>query len=83
MKFLMDRGKRLPPPEPIQTDSRYKNDLKDRTQIGIKLLKWFLFDGKIRGIEPSGEIYEHAISTSVTRQFVDGLKEIKIRGVRT
>jgi len=83
MKFLVDSGKKLPHPEEIQTDRIDEKDLKDRTQIGITLLQWFLFDGKIRGVDPSGKIYEHAISTTVTWQFIEGLKRIEIRGVRT
>jgi hypothetical protein len=83
MKFLMDNEEKIPAPGQIRVAGIDEKDLKNRTYIGIKLLQWFLYDGKIRGVEPSGDIYEHAISADVTRRFIEGLKRIEMRGVRT
>ena len=52
----------------------------DRTKMGIQLLKWFLHDGKIRGITRAGEIYDHFISHSLTLKFLQNLNLIKIAG---
>ena len=52
----------------------------DRLETGMKLLEMFLDDGKIRGITPDGEIFEHNISTELTRRFLGELKNIPIRG---
>jgi hypothetical protein len=83
LKSMVDCGERLPVPEPVQSDRIDQKEIGDKAEIGKKLLQWFLFDGEIRGIMPSGEIYKHAISTDVTQQFLKGLKGIEIRGVRT
>lgn len=52
----------------------------DRLETGRKLLEMFLDDGQIRGITPEGEIFEHNISTELTRRFIRELKNIPIRG---
>ena len=80
MKSLLDNGFKLPDPKPFK-EAKILN-LKDRTEIGIKLLQWFFYDGKIRGVVPDGAVYEHAVSTDLTLRFIDGLNRIHIRGVR-
>ena len=80
MKSLLDRGSDLPKPKGYRHTSIA--DLKDRTEIGKRLLQWFLNDGKIRGIGPEGDIFEHAVSMGLTKQFVEGLKTIRLRGYR-
>lgn len=54
----------------------------NRIQIGRKLLRMFLNDGKIRGITPDGQIFEHNISIPLTHRFIQNLKNIRIRGTR-
>jgi hypothetical protein len=49
-------------------------DLSNRRDIGIQLLRWFFSDGKIRGVTPDGEIYEHRTSEKLTSMFIEGLK---------
>jgi hypothetical protein len=43
-------------------------------------LRWFLSDGQIRGVDSHGEVYRHNISTALTRMFLDGLRQISLRG---
>jgi hypothetical protein len=51
-----------------------------RIDTGRKLLEMFLDDGKIRGITPDNQIFEHDISTELTRGFIRGLKNVRLRG---
>ena len=53
-----------------------------RIETGRKLLAMFLNDGRIRGVTPQGEIYEHTVSTELTHDFLQGLKNIRMRGTR-
>jgi len=77
MKSLCDMGSSVPNP----SDQKIKiENLLDRVEVGGKLLQSFLHDGKIRGISPDGDIYEHKISTPLTQKFIEGLKSIDIRG---
>ncbi len=43
----------------------------DRIEIGRKLLSMFFQDGKIRGVTPGGEIYEHETSRDLTNSFLE------------
>ncbi len=62
-------------------DEKIKFDVSDnRIQNGIRLLQSFLVDGRIRGISPQGEIFEHHISKPLADQFLEGLKSIRIKG---
>lgn len=54
----------------------------NRLQVGRKLLRMFLNDGKIRGITPDGQIFEHNVSIPLTHRFIQKLKNIRIRGTR-
>jgi hypothetical protein len=78
MKHLLDCGQKLP--EPVPYHSRSTLDLEDRTTMGKQLLQWFLYDGKVRGVTPDGEIFYHKISPHLTRHFIEGLKKITLRG---
>ena len=49
-------------------------DLRDRREIGIQLLRWFFHDGRIRGVTPEGEVYEHKTSPNLTSMFIEGIK---------
>ncbi|MFH2219481.1 MAG: radical SAM protein [Pseudomonadota bacterium] len=53
-----------------------------RVETGRKLLDMFLADGRIRGITPDNEIFEHSVSTGLTRTFVQELKTVRLRGTR-
>ena len=81
IKALLDAGLKLPDPMPAETT---KIDIRsDRTEIGIRLLQPFLYDGSIRGVTPGGDVYAHRVSLNLTRQFIGGLKEIRIRGYKS
>jgi radical SAM superfamily enzyme YgiQ (UPF0313 family) len=77
MKLLIDRKHALPDPTAPESEI---NGCGDRIAIGKKLLQYFLHDGKIRGISPGGEIFEHKISAHLTEKFINGLQTLTIRG---
>jgi radical SAM superfamily enzyme YgiQ (UPF0313 family) len=79
MKYLADL-ETSPSGVSIQRASVKQGD--NRIQFGRKLLRMFLNDGKIRGITPDGQIFEHNISIPLTRRFIQKLKTIRIRGTR-
>ncbi len=81
MKSLLDRGQKIPGPVPINGTVKIK--YKDKTKAGKLLLQWFLHDGRIRGLRPNGEVFAHKISPGLADLFVKGLKQIRIRGVKT
>ncbi len=79
MKRLIDEGKEIPGPAVFKKEEFVR---KGREDTGLRLLAWFLEDGKIRGVTPEGEIYEHRISQKLTRGFLRGLGTIRMKGCR-
>jgi len=79
MKSLLDRG--LPIPDASSAKLPI-DEPGDRLESGQRLIANFLIDGRIRGITPGGEVYDHLISESVSRKFVAGLNKISLRGTR-
>lgn len=77
MKYLTDNKHTMPEPSICLKKNISSTD---RIEKGIKLLMMFLHDGKIRGINRRGEIYEHTICEETARKFLERLKQIKIRG---
>ena len=77
MKSLLDTG--LSIPNASSANIRIDNP-DNRVEIGQQLIGKFLKDGRIRGISPQGEVYDHLISKSVSREFVAGLAKIQLRG---
>jgi len=55
--------------------------LLSRSEWSKILLQWFLDDGKIRGIGMDGHVFEHRIDHGLTKDFLEKLKTIHIRGV--
>ncbi len=79
MKQLIGQGERLPNPQaPRLTVSR----TEDRLSLGREQIGWFRYDGKIRGIDPDGTVYEHQTATHLTTAFRERLKHIEIVPVR-
>ena len=77
MKSLLD--KEIPLPDASSAAIRL-NDPADRLDTGRQLLSKFLADGKICGVTPQGEVFDHHISEKLSRQFLAGLASIEIRG---
>jgi radical SAM superfamily enzyme YgiQ (UPF0313 family) len=80
MKMLLDQGITIPDPAQINRNTRI--NYEDRTKAGKQLLGWFLYDGQIRGVRPNGEVFSHKTSTKLTKMFIQGLRQIRLRGVR-
>jgi hypothetical protein len=78
MKSLLDQGAGLPEPQEFKTGIALNPE--DRRAVGVQLLRWFLSDGQIRGVDSRGTVYRHNISIALTRMFLDGLREITLRG---
>jgi hypothetical protein len=74
MKSLLDRDSRIPEPS---------NTPEDRIESGKQLLQHFLHDGKIRGTTPDGTVFEHRIAEHLTKQFLEGIKKIHLRGYQS
>ncbi len=81
MKMLLDQGETMPEPAPL--NRTLKIDYDDKTEAGRQLLSWFLYDGQIRGIKPNGEVFKHRIASGLAKLFIQGLKQIRLRGVST
>ena len=52
----------------------------DRINTGLELLRLFIDDGRIRGVGPQGDIFEHQVSAQLTKDFIDRIKSMRIRG---
>ncbi len=79
IKFLIDSRMPIPNPEPA---TEYLARLNNRQEAGIKLLQFFLHDGRIRGMSPEGAVFEHEISLELSKKFLAKLKLIQIRGCK-
>jgi radical SAM superfamily enzyme YgiQ (UPF0313 family) len=79
MKYLKDNGRVIPGPSLCMN---MKMSPAERTETGEKLLAMFLYDGKIRGINRSGDIYEHEICEETAGAFLEGFKRTEVRGTR-
>ena len=78
MKSLLDQGTGLPEPQDFKTGATLNPE--DRRVVGVQLLRWFLSDGQIRGVDSCGKVYCHNISIALARMFLDGLRQITLRG---
>lgn len=52
----------------------------ERIKAGRHLLSMFLRDGKIRGMTPQGDVYEHKVSAELCRRFLKGLEQSGLVG---
>jgi radical SAM superfamily enzyme YgiQ (UPF0313 family) len=78
MKRCMDHDGTLPVPASVRSDR--VPHVADRNANGRYLLRGFLFDGKIRGIDPQGRIFVHQSTAHLTRAFREGLDKIDLQG---
>ncbi|MEZ4526688.1 MAG: radical SAM protein [Desulfobacterales bacterium] len=74
IKFLQDRRENLPAPLPFAGEENILPQTS-REEIGTRLLAAFFHDGKIRGVTPDGEVYEHAVSLHLTRLFLSAFRK--------
>ncbi|MEA1968182.1 MAG: radical SAM protein [Thermodesulfobacteriota bacterium] len=79
MKSIVDRKEKIPLPKPWNPASIV--NANEKNQTGKKLLSWFLYDGKIRGVTKDNHIFTHAFEKKLTKQFIHGIKAINLRGV--
>jgi radical SAM superfamily enzyme YgiQ (UPF0313 family) len=77
MKSLMDKGIPIPGGS---GSGNWMDVFDNRMEIGQQILGSYLADGKIRGVTPQGEVYEHLISEKVSLEFLEGLQVINLRG---
>ena len=77
MKLLLDRRLLIPPP---QSSGAEALDPADRISSGSRLLARFLADGRIRGLTPEGQVYEHRATPRLVERFLRGLNAISPRG---
>jgi radical SAM superfamily enzyme YgiQ (UPF0313 family) len=77
MKHLLDIRQTLPTPSHAGMAAM---DPTNRIEVGRGLLAAFLADGRIRGLTPAGEIYDHQVSTELTARFRRGLQTRSLRG---
>jgi anaerobic magnesium-protoporphyrin IX monomethyl ester cyclase len=77
MKYLIDGNHGIPEPSACP---EINIDAADRIETGKKLLAKFLYDGKIRGVNRTGAVYEHTICEETAGDFLEKLRQVKIRG---
>lgn len=77
MKHLIDRGQDIP--APLSATSHIE-DPHQREIAGEQLLKFFLHDGIIRGVNSNGEVFAHDTSVEVSNQFLAAITSNCIRG---
>ena len=78
MKSLLDSGLTIPEARPFNQDKHLHID--NRLQAGRQILKWFLHDGKIRGVRSEGKVFVHKTSERVTQAFLRGLRKTRVKG---
>jgi len=77
IKLLKDKGVNI---SGVLMNNGRVGNLTDRMETGVELLQMFLKDGKIRGMTPEGNVFEHRISLELSKKFIQRLKGIDIRG---
>jgi len=55
-------------------------DPANRIQAGRGLLALFLADGRIRGLTPDAEVYDHHVDAALCERFLSGLRKISVKG---
>ena len=78
MKRLVDGNQQFPDPLPIEHMSL--KEVKDRFEIGKRLLAAFFHDGRIWGMIPDGEVYSHTVTSALAEKFLEGIRQTQVRG---
>ena len=71
IKHLNAIGVPVPLPAPVK---EWLDPALDRRKVGLILLAGFFRDGGIRGVDPDGRVYSHAVSDRLCCRFLDGLR---------
>lgn len=77
MKHLLDSGRGIPAPSPAPGGFP---EGTSRQTAGEALLAAFLRDGKVRGVDEAGLVYDHLVDPGLTGMFLAGLKGLRLRG---
>ncbi|MBU1193777.1 MAG: B12-binding domain-containing radical SAM protein [Proteobacteria bacterium] len=80
MKHILDTFGKIPAPKAFSNHEKLL-DL-NRTDISVKLLQWFLHDGKIRGVQPDGTVFDHYIDKDLALNFAQKIQTLKIAGIK-
>ncbi len=80
MKHLVDITGKIPDPEPFIGCATLP--VTDRETVSQKMLQWFLYDGKIRGVTDTGLVYDHMSDHHLVEKFIKELKTIEIKGIK-
>ena len=82
LKHRVDIGMGLPDPRPAPKEKNPAFDPGvDRDTASEKLLAWFLFDYRIRGVNQDGQVYVHQTDPDLCRAFADAVRTHAIAGV--
>jgi len=80
MKHLVDGFGKIPDPEAFPNVSILP--FIDRETVSHKLLQWFLYDGKIRGVTDTGQVYAHLSDERLVEKYIKNLKTIDVKGIK-
>ncbi|MCG6908725.1 MAG: radical SAM protein, partial [Deltaproteobacteria bacterium] len=74
--FLLQlTGAGMPIPEAEPCNRSHLPPSADRFEIGREMLKWFLFDGHIRGVDAEGRVYCHPVAGKLTAKFIAEMRQ--------
>jgi anaerobic magnesium-protoporphyrin IX monomethyl ester cyclase len=80
MKQCVDLQDEHPFPEPSAYDGRRLEGT--RLEMGRQLLRWFLADGVLRGVDPRGAVFVHPAPAWLPRSFCHSIQRVSLRGVK-
>jgi len=80
MKHLVDGFGKIPEPEIFPDVSILP--VINREAVSRKLLQWLLYDGKIRGVTDTGQVYDHLSDDRLVKKCIKELKTIEIKGIK-
>jgi len=80
MKHLIDTNDNIPQPKSFYRSENVSG--LDRLSLSKKLLQYFLYDGKIRGVDLDGEIYTHISDINLTKEFINRIKNLPLVGIK-
>ena len=80
MKHLVNVFGKIPEPEIFPDVSTLP--VINREAVSRKLLQWLLFDGKIRGVTDTGQVYAHLSDDRLAEKCIKELKTIEIKGIK-